>query len=56
MTYSFDTLDKVDSEYRYETIQTALFYDATDEELDKLYAENMDEEIGEEWLDEMFDL
>lgn len=54
--YSFDVFDKVDSEYKYESIQTADFYDVSDEELDKLYGENLVEQDLEEWEDEMFDL
>lgn len=56
MMYSFDVFDKVDSEYKYESIQTADFYDVSDEELDKLYGENLVEQDLEEWEDEMFDL
>lgn len=60
MMYSFDVFDKVDSEYKYESIQTADFYDeANDEERNTLYVENLverDEDWKEDFLDELFDL
>ena len=56
MMYSFDVFDKVVSEYKYESIQTADFYDeANDEERNTLYVENLVER-DEDFLDELFDL